>query len=277
MQEDDKTYRTIGELSRAVGVSPQTLRNWERRGLISPRRSAGGQRLYDAECCRRVRQVVGLRRQHGWNAAAMLSSGTLSAVRRNPDAGESSLGAKVRQIRRSRGLTLQALATDAELSESFLSSLERGESGASATSVARIADALNVPQSVFSSGPQPADRYVERAANRRGTSLAGGVRYEELAGLGHCMEPALIIAPAGSASGGFLSRRYETFVFVTEGWFEFSLRTGESTEESALLGPGDSIMLPPGTPWTWSNPTDAEAQAVHVEMIGAPSCSDPSR
>jgi uncharacterized RmlC-like cupin family protein len=173
-------------------------------------------------------------------------------------------------------LTLQALATDAELSESFLSSLERGESGASATSVARIADALNVPQSVFSSGPQPADRYIERAANRRGTSLAGGVRYEELAGLGHCMEPALIIAPAGSASGGYLARRYETFVYVTEGWFEFRLRTGESNEEAALLGPGDSIMLPPGLPWTWTNPTDAEAHAVHVEMIGSPSCSGSS-
>jgi len=179
----------------------------------------------------------------------------------------------VRQLRLSRGLTLQALAADAELSESFLSSLERGESGASATSMARIADALGVPQGVFSSGPQPADRYVERAASRRRTSLAGGVRYEELAGVGHCMEPALIVAPAGSASGGYLSRRYETFVFVTEGWFKFCLRTGESTEETALLGPGDSIMLPPGTSWTWSNPTDAEAHAVHVEMIGSPSCS----
>ena len=133
--------------------------------------------------------------------------------------------------------------------------------------IARLADALDVPQSAFSSGPEVADRHVVRATQRRQNVLAGGVRYEELASLGHSMEPALIIAPGGGGSGGFLSRRHETFVFVLEGWFEFRLVNATGDEEASLLGTGDSIMLPAGTPWSWNNPTDVPAQAVHVEML----------
>ncbi len=41
---------TSGELAGAAGVNPQTLRYYERRGLLDPpRRSAGGHRRYPAE------------------------------------------------------------------------------------------------------------------------------------------------------------------------------------------------------------------------------------
>ena len=48
----------IGELSRRVGVSDHVLRAWERRyGLLRPRRSSGGFRLYSAADERRVRRM----------------------------------------------------------------------------------------------------------------------------------------------------------------------------------------------------------------------------
>jgi DNA-binding transcriptional MerR regulator len=254
-------------MAKATGVSPQTLRNWEHRGLITSSRSDGGHRQYDEEDYRRIRQVAELRRRHGWNAAAIRTSGALSATARLPIPSESPLGTKVRLVRLSRNLTLQELALRTNLSKSFLASLERGESGASVLNVARIADALDVPQSAFSSGPEPADRHVVRAVQRRQNVLAGGVKYEELASLGHSMEPALVSAPGGGGSGGFLSRRHETFVLVLEGWFEFRLVNATGDEEVSLLGAGDSIMLPAETPWSWNNPTDVVSQAVHVEML----------
>ena len=47
-------YLRIGELSRRVGVSPESLRAWERRyGLLRPGRTEGGFRLYgDADVAR---------------------------------------------------------------------------------------------------------------------------------------------------------------------------------------------------------------------------------
>ena len=257
----------IGEMAQAVGVSPQTLRNWERKGLVAPSRSDGGHRQYDEEDYRRIRQIAELRHRHGWNAAAIQTSGALSAMTRLPMSSESPLGTRVRLVRLSRDLTLEELARRTQLSKSFLAGLERGESGVSVRNIARLADALDVPQSAFSSGPEPADRHVVRVTQRRQNVLAGGVKYEELASLGHSMEPALVIAPGGGGSGGFLSRRHETFVLVLEGWFEFRLVSATGDEEASLLGAGDSIMLPAETPWSWNNPTDVASQAVHVEML----------
>jgi DNA-binding transcriptional MerR regulator len=54
----------IGELSRRVGVSPGTLRAWERRyGVCSSRRTASGYRLYTAEDEARIRELARLRDQ----------------------------------------------------------------------------------------------------------------------------------------------------------------------------------------------------------------------
>ncbi len=50
----------IGELARRTGVSPELLRAWEQRyGLLRPKRSAGGYRLYSADDERRVGAMTG--------------------------------------------------------------------------------------------------------------------------------------------------------------------------------------------------------------------------
>ncbi len=55
------------------------------------------------------------------------------------------LGARVRELRLQRGLTLKALGSRADLSHPFLSQLERGLARPSVGSVERIARALDVP------------------------------------------------------------------------------------------------------------------------------------
>ncbi len=55
------------------------------------------------------------------------------------------LGARVRELRLDRGLTLKALGRQAGLSHPFLSQLERGLARPSVASVERIAQALQVP------------------------------------------------------------------------------------------------------------------------------------
>jgi MerR family transcriptional regulator, heat shock protein HspR len=50
--------------SRLTGMHPQTLRKYERAGLITPARQAGNQRLYsnaDVDRLRRIRYLVDVR------------------------------------------------------------------------------------------------------------------------------------------------------------------------------------------------------------------------
>src|ERR1700741_4662645 len=65
------------------------------------------------------------------------------------------LGARVRELRHERGLTLKALGRSAGLSHPFLSQLERGLARPSVSSVERIATALNVPVGALWSPPRP--------------------------------------------------------------------------------------------------------------------------
>lgn len=70
---DDGLLDALGvtEAARQVGVSPSTLRLWERQGLVEPTRSPGGARRYDRAAVERLRLVAELRRREGWNAAAI--------------------------------------------------------------------------------------------------------------------------------------------------------------------------------------------------------------
>ena len=89
----------------------------------------------------------------------------------SPDA-PARLGARVRELRRVRGLTLKALGREAGLSHPFLSQLERGLARPSVGSVERIADALEVPVSSLWTRP-PLEAAV---VVRKPEGAADGVR-----------------------------------------------------------------------------------------------------
>src|SRR5512143_3378808 len=66
-----ETYVFIGAVARRFGVHPQTLRLYEREGLIRPARSAGNTRLYDREAVERLEIILTLTRDLGVNLAGV--------------------------------------------------------------------------------------------------------------------------------------------------------------------------------------------------------------
>ena len=55
---EQKPYLRSGELAALAGISPDTLRHYERMKLLAtPRRSAGNYRLYPREALERVRLI----------------------------------------------------------------------------------------------------------------------------------------------------------------------------------------------------------------------------
>lgn len=48
------TIYTTGTLARAAGISVETVRNLERRGVLRPRRDATGRRIFGPQDLRRI-------------------------------------------------------------------------------------------------------------------------------------------------------------------------------------------------------------------------------
>ena len=64
-------YLMISAVAERFDIHPQTLRLYEREGLITPARSAGNTRLYDERSLRRLETILTLTRDMGVNLAGV--------------------------------------------------------------------------------------------------------------------------------------------------------------------------------------------------------------
>ena len=71
MSERKRRYQMISWVAEHYELHPQTLRLYEREGLIKPTRSVGNTRLYDDETCQRLGFVLTLTRDLGVNLAGV--------------------------------------------------------------------------------------------------------------------------------------------------------------------------------------------------------------
>jgi MerR family transcriptional regulator, heat shock protein HspR len=68
----DSGVYIISVAAELAGVHPQTLRTYERKGLINPQRTAGGTRRYSQRDVERVRLIQELTQGEGVNLAGVL-------------------------------------------------------------------------------------------------------------------------------------------------------------------------------------------------------------
>jgi MerR family transcriptional regulator/heat shock protein HspR len=68
---ESKAYYHISSVSRRYNIHPQTLRLYEREGLLKPSRSEGNTRLYSEEDIRQLELILNLVRDLGVNLAGV--------------------------------------------------------------------------------------------------------------------------------------------------------------------------------------------------------------
>ena len=66
-----KGYYMISAVAQTYGIHPQTLRLYEREGLLKPSRTEGNTRLYSEEDLRQLETVLNLTRDLGVNLAGV--------------------------------------------------------------------------------------------------------------------------------------------------------------------------------------------------------------
>jgi transcriptional regulator with XRE-family HTH domain len=164
------------------------------------------------------------------------------------------VGARVRSLRRERGLTIEQLAAATGLTKGFISQLERDRTAPSLSSIARICDALGVRLSnIFEPDPAPAlVRRHERPkidSHRPSENHLLSSRDEERF---QAIESE--VAPGAGAGDELHSLPGEMeFVYVLAGSLE--MRVGDETH---LLEQGDAFTYPLSKPHTWRNASDTK-------------------
>ena len=69
--KSEQKFVMISVVAEKYAIHPQTLRLYEREGLIKPARSNGNTRLYDEEAIRRLEIILTLTRDLGVNLAGV--------------------------------------------------------------------------------------------------------------------------------------------------------------------------------------------------------------
>lgn len=159
------------------------------------------------------------------------------------------IGAQIRALRHSRGMTLVQLAEQAELSHPFLSQLERGHARPSMVSLERIARALgSSPLELMAASEQrpslPGASLVRRGAGPRGQY---GFGEAELLVEGERRFQPMHFEASNIDAGEYYTHPEDEFVHVLHGSVVIDL----GGEGSFTLAVGDSLYYGGGTPHRW--------------------------
>jgi len=180
---------------------------------------------------------------------------------------QGSIGAILRTLRKSRGLTLADLSTAIGRSLGWISQVERGLSDVSISDLRRIADAFDVPIGLFfhnEDAPEDERGYVVRRAARHALGNSTDGLIEELLSpdLGGSFEMVRSIFEPGAELPEPARRQTEEAGYVVSGALDIWL-----DEREFRLETGDSFRLA-GEAYRWRNP--GEEAAVVIWVISPP-------
>lgn len=248
----------IGEAAARVGVSTSALRLWERQGLVRPRRSRAGYRLYSEADLARLGRVRDMRAQQV-NAPGIRHILSGARLGRRPPRADGIDGAKLRALRTAHGLSLRQAATRCGLSVSFLSALERNASGASVATVRQLTRTYGATVMDLFASVSPAGRHI-RPSDRPVLALDHGVRIEQLAVGASQLESQLFLLDPGATSEGAYAHEGEEFMYVLDG----ALTVWVGERERYQLATGDALSFPSTLPHRWRNRADGETRLLWI-------------
>ena len=261
MSSNAQVYLKIGDVARAVGISPSAIRAWEALGLTRPRRTESQYRLYTNDDVRLLKKARYLRKVRGLNAAAIVHllqrEGGTPPASRSGAAGKT-IGARLRQLRTRRGRSLAEVASAAGISIGFLSALERSQMSASVGTLRRLARFYRTNILDFFDATELNARLV-RPPKRKVLEAGPGVRMELLAWGNKVMEPHLFRIAPQAGSGESYAHEGEEFLFVLRGELKIAL-----DGEEYHLKRGDSFYFESATPHHWKNPGRSETWLLWV-------------
>ena len=257
----------ISDIARLSDVSVSTLREWERRGLLSPAYSPQGTRTYVANDLAMARRIQSMRSFKRMSVAeieqALRDEPPAHLPPAPPDADEWTIGPKLRRLRLAVGITLKALAVEIGVEPSLLSSLERTSLGLDIPVLQRIAAfhgttlnaLMGIPPTVTAG-----ENMVRKGDAVPLLRLGAGLRIEMLSGGADTMDCQRWTIEPGVHSNGCYRHNGEEFLVVSAGTFEVTIEE----ERAYQLSAGDSMYFKSEQRHSWRNPGSGATQILWI-------------
>lgn len=176
--------------------------------------------------------------------AAAITEGSLESA-----GGE--LGPRLRQLRKSRGVSLAEVGQGTGISPSFLSMVEKGKSDITVSRLMRLVHWFGVSIADLVQEPNRSPVQVVRADERRSVRLSNErISIQMLSADGnHAMMPVINTYDEGGGMTDPTVHEGEEFVHVLEGRVELTVASGEPI----VLYPGDSAYYRSEMPHSFRN------------------------
>jgi DNA-binding transcriptional MerR regulator/quercetin dioxygenase-like cupin family protein len=247
----------ISEAARLVGVSPATLRAWERDGLVRPVRTAAGYRRFSAEELDYLRRVRNLRDVHGLNVPAIrlaLGQDALATARATRRRKPNHIR-RLRRLRLEHGLSLRQASARTGLSASFISLIERGLANPSVAVLQKLTASYGTSIADLLGRAKRSSQKLVRPGDRQVSDVAAGVKLEQLTFGERLMEVHLFTVEPGAGSQKPYQHAGEEFMFLLKGTLEVWL----DGMERFRLQPGDMLYFESSQAHQWTNPGDSRS------------------
>lgn len=143
------------------------------------------------------------------------------------DATVQRLAGRIRELRRQRGLTLQEVAEAAGFSKGLLSKIETGGVSPPIATLAKLADALDLPIGEFFDGQEPGDTVCffprESREEYRGRLSSHNYKYELLVRgrKRRDMQPLIVSVDGSTYKFKLMDHSGEQFVYMLDGAMDY--------------------------------------------------------
>ena len=245
----------ISQVSEILGVSATMVRQWEKHGFITPKRTESGFRVYKNVDLGRLRQIRDLVKA-GVNPAGIELALDKEEDPKSAPAGagnSSALGKRLQRLRQKKQMTLRQLAKATALSPSHISAIERSMSHPSVAVLQKLAAAFGTNMIGLIGGSATTDHFVVHPDERRPLDInLRGVEIQQLYKIDTVLESLLFLIAPGADSETY-SHQGEEFLYILSGMFNIVL---DGTEEF-VLRPGDAMTFKSNRPHRFSNKSDA--------------------
>jgi len=172
------------------------------------------------------------------------------------------VGARLRELREARSISMRGLATKSGLSANALSMIERGKTSPSVSTLYKLADALGVSITEFFGPPaEKTNAILVKADQRTRVPFARGV-WEGLGGekFEGRVEPFVLTLESGASSGPHtMIHSGHEFVFCLRGQLEYLVE-----KHVYQLEAGDSLLFAAQLTHRWRNPGNTVTNALII-------------